>query len=81
MSRKENRERFHPTPKGSGYSRVLNHNRIRMEQKERQENIERLQQVIDTLLAVHPDEDLDGRILQALRNAAEMKAYFEVGLT
>lgn len=52
-----------------------------MEQKERQENIERLQQVIDTLLAVHPDEDLDGRILQALRNAAEMKAYFEVGLT
>ena len=25
MSRKENRERFHPTPKGSGYSRVLNH--------------------------------------------------------
>lgn len=52
-----------------------------MEQKERQENIERLQQVIDTLLAVHPSEDLDGRILQALRNAAEVKAYLEDGLT
>jgi hypothetical protein len=46
-----------------------------MDQEKLKQMVDRLQQVIDTLLAVDPNINLDEAILTALRNAAEVKAF------
>lgn len=39
--------------------------------------IDKLNNVIDTLLAIKPDADLDERLLEAIRDVNEIKCYFK----